>query len=130
MLSLSQALAEKQTVHSLAWYNYRTETFELREVTDETDLLAVLPDLLGAAPGKDTDTVMDHFMEAREQCAFAHIAVFTVRRQPELSAFAERALLTEVICEDRGTGPDMDGGIRIMSIDAENSDSLLRFMEL
>ena len=54
----------------------RGKYFQCVEVETEEDLNALLPELLGAVPGRDGMSVADHYMESREQLEFAHMVIF------------------------------------------------------
>lgn len=128
--SLSQSLADKGIVHSLAFYDHRTHVLRLIEINDEGDLTANLPAFLSATPGRDSLTVLDHYMEDHEQCEFAHIVVFTPHHRPEMAGFTMTALVTEVVCEEKALGEYEDAGIRVISVSPESAAQDLVYMEI
>ena len=65
LYSVSQELLSQQIIHSIGWQNHEENTFQCVEVETEEDLNALLPELLGAVPGRDGMSVADHYMESR-----------------------------------------------------------------
>ena len=130
ILSVSQELASQQIVHTIGWQNHEENTFTCMEVESDEDLNQVLPGLLGAVPGEDEQSVAEHYLEGREQLEFAHVVLFTEQHRSSLSFLAEQCLLTEVICEENGSGYDQRDGIAVLSSDPGNLEESFAYLEI
>ena len=102
------------------------------EIVQETeeDLNALLPELLGAVPGRDGMSVADHYMESREQLEFAHMVIFSQAHQASLGGLASQCILTEVICSGEAAGYDQQDGIAILGGTPENLPETLSYLEI
>ena len=130
LYSVSQELLSQQIIHSIGWQNHEENTFQCVEVETEEDLNALLPELLGAVPGRDGMSVADHYMESREQLEFAHMVIFSQAHQASLGGLASQCILTEVICSGEGAGYDQQDGIAILGGTPENLPETLSYLEI
>lgn len=130
LLSLSESLMEEQVVHSIAWYNHEEKEFYCEEVNDQSELMALYPQVLSAAPGEDASSVMSHYMEQHEQCEFAHVVIFTPYHLPDLSAFEGYSLVTEVICEQKAAGVYREQGVLVISVTPDSKEEELVYLEI
>lgn len=130
LVSVSQELASQQIVHSIGWQNHEENTFSCMEIEAEEDISNVLPELLGAVPGKDVLSVAEHYMESREQLEFAHVVVFSTAHQDSLRALADQCILTEIICGNEVSGYDQQDGIAMIGATPEGMAEMLSYLEL
>ena len=130
LYSVSQELLSQQIIHSIGWQNHEENTFPCVEVETEEDLNALLPELLGAVPGRDGMSVADHYMESREQLEFAHMVIFSQAHQASLGGLASQCILTEVICSGEAAGYDQQDGIAILGGTPENLPETLSYLEI
>ncbi len=130
ILSLSQELISGQIVHSIGWQNHEENTFSCMEVETDEDLSLILPDLLGAVPGEDALSVLDHYMESREQMEFAHVVVFTPHHQAQLEYMADQCLITEVVIGGEEDGYERRGGMALIGATPETAQENLAYMEI
>lgn len=130
LYSVSQELLSQQIIHSIGWQNHEENTFQCVEVETEEDLNALLPELLGAVPGRDGMSVADHYMESREQLEFAHMVIFSQAHQASLGGLASQCILTEVICSGEAAGYDQQDGIAILGGTPENLSETLSYLEI
>lgn len=130
LYSVSQELLSQQIIHSIGWQNHEENTFQCVEVETEEDLNALLPELLGAVPGRDGMSVADHYMESREQLEFAHMVIFSQAHQASLGGLASQCILTEVICSGEAAGYDQQDGIAILGGTPENLPETLSYLEI
>ena len=130
VISVSQSLLDRQMVHSLGWQNHEEHLFSMEEIETEEELQGILPGLLSAVPGEDPVSVLEHYLETREQLEFAHVVLFTTEHRPSLSYLADQCLITEVICGPGRAGYDKEDGISIVGIDPESPQELLAYLEL
>lgn len=130
LYSVSQELLSQQIIHSIGWQNHEENTFQCAEVETEEDLNALLPELLGAVPGRDGMSVADHYMESREQLEFAHMVIFSQAHQASLGGLASQCILTEVICSGEAAGYDQQDGIAILGGTPENLPETLSYLEI
>lgn len=130
LYSVSQELLSQQIIHSIGWQNHEENTFQCVEVEAEEDLNALLPELLGAVPGRDGMSVADHYMESREQLEFAHMVIFSQAHQASLGGLASQCILTEVICGAEAAGYDQQDGIAILGGTPENLPETLSYLEI
>ena len=130
LLSVSRELISQQIVHSIGWQNHEENEFFCMEVERDEDLNQVLPRLLAAVPGEDPSTVMDHYMENREQLEFAHVVMFAPTHQDSLSSLADQCLLTEVICNSQAAGYDQQNGIATIGATPETMPEMLAYLEI
>lgn len=130
LLSVSQALAGQQVVHSIGWQNHEENTFSCVEVETEEDLNLVLPEVLGAVPGEDRMTVAEHYMENREQLEFAHMVVFTPGHEDSLGGLASQCIVTEVICGSEVAGYDQQDGVAMVGGGPDNLSEAIAYLEI
>lgn len=130
LYSVSQELLSQQIIHSIGWQNHEENTFQCVEVETEEDLNVLLPELLGAVPGRDGMSVADHYMESREQLEFAHMVIFSQAHQASLGGLASQCILTEVICSGEAAGYDQQDGIAILGGTPENLPETLSYLEI
>lgn len=130
LLSVSQELAGQQVVHSIGWQNHEENTFSCVEVETEEDLNLILPQLLGAVPGKDPMTAAEHYMESREQLEFAHMVVFTASHQESLSGLASQCIVTEVISGSEVAGYDQQDGVALVGGEPDNLPEAIAYLEI
>lgn len=134
ILSLAQELLEQQMTFSLGWYNHEEGSFTCTEIDVEEELAERMPQLLGAAGGEDSVCVFGHYLEHHEQCAFAHVVVFTPEPREELQAYAGQCLLTEIVCGAPGSvradESDLTGSVRRILSDPASLPTDLSYLEI
>lgn len=130
ILSVSAELISQQIVHSIGWQNHEENTFSCVEIETEEDVNIIMPELLGAVPGKDVLSVAEHYMATREQLEFAHMVVFATEHQDSLGALADQCILTEVLCGDTLFGYDQMDGVAMIGASPDQLAETIAYLEI
>ena len=130
ILSVSAELTGQQIVHSVGWQNHEENVFSCVEIETEEDVNLILPQILGAVPGRDSMSVAEHYMASREQLEFAHMVVFTPAHQNQLAALSGQCILTEVICGSDAFGYDQQDGVAMVGATPERMAETIAYLEI
>lgn len=76
-LSISNTVAKGRIPHSVGWYNYEKNKFEIRKIDGEDQLWDTVPLLLQSPYKEDNKSTIEHYLESDSEKNFANFIYVT-----------------------------------------------------